>query len=67
MDIHKLKLVKVCIKQNLNCRFKQWWQSRHNLAGMTNDLVTGKPKFLLYESINGSSPPSFKKTDISSQ
>jgi hypothetical protein len=23
MDIHKLKLVKVCIKQNLNCRFKQ--------------------------------------------
>jgi hypothetical protein len=37
------------------------------LAGMTNDLVTGKPKFLLYESINGSSPPSFKKTDISSQ
>jgi hypothetical protein len=28
------------------------------LAGMTNDLVTGKPKFLLYESINGSSPPS---------
>jgi hypothetical protein len=45
MDIHKLKLVKVCIKQNLNCRFKQWWR-RHNLAGMTNDLVTGKPKFL---------------------
>jgi hypothetical protein len=67
MDIHKLKLVKVCIKQNLNCRFKQWWQSRHNSGRYDQWLSYGKPKFLLYESINGSSPPSFKKTDISSQ
>jgi sugar lactone lactonase YvrE len=37
------------------------------LAGMTNDLVTGRPKFLLYEYIKGSVPTSFKKTDISSQ